>query len=336
MAFIFFKNFIITISSISSDGKAHVSDVLIEWKVTVPTSVNYASYISIRLVTIIKSHSKRQWTSWHENAGSFFIEIIYGKRKTFVEQYEVQTNIMLLGYFPAYTVWCHTCISKSVITLVKAKIGPLIVLETSDSVHIRETYRYIVITYFTPGITYLKHIQPFEIILYKRFFCYIPCHRESWEKPKLITYSKVFGSRITEVEINKVTIFPVIGEASWESLMTNGNTILQVATQIISTYFWILIILQYRTYMMMFVENTVIMQLCLKEFMAVATTSCTLCHLLLFIQSLEDQITFTVSETFRFPSFRRFQLVYIIRVVCVVAKTSDKLQSFGYEIEFLI
>ena len=30
MAFIFFKNFIITINSISSDGKAHVSDVLIE------------------------------------------------------------------------------------------------------------------------------------------------------------------------------------------------------------------------------------------------------------------------------------------------------------------
>lgn len=57
-----------------------------------------------------------------------------------------------------------------------------------------------------------------------RFFCNIPCCRISWEKAILMSRCKVFGTVIPKVEIEEITVFPSIGEASSKSLMAFINT----------------------------------------------------------------------------------------------------------------
>ena len=218
------------------------------------------------------------------------MKIIYSQREFVITNRKIESQIVFCGYFPTDIRTGYLGISYTTIIVADTKVTPLITAVGTDSINERETFACTVTAYLTPRIANLKHIQPFHVLLDKSFLGNIPSSRDRRKETKTIFRCKILRTIVTKIEVKKVTVFPVIGCTTGESLVATGNTGLQIRSQIISLDFGILIILQSSIQVMVF-KDAVIVQFRFKKLLAVTIASGTLSHLHFFVETMEDKFT---------------------------------------------
>ena len=140
---------------------------------------------------------------------------------------------MFLRYLPGCCGGCHFLVVLSCIPVVQVEVCPLIAVRRFiDFIQEGETSIFAFvdgsISYLTPRITHFEHIHPRQMFLHKLLFGNIPCQRHCRKEPETVVGGKIFGTGVTTVEVDKIAVFPVVSNSTGISLVTIGNTGLQV------------------------------------------------------------------------------------------------------------
>src|SRR5690606_22394449 len=101
---------------------------------------------------------------------------------------------------------------------------------------VRETdISQIIIPCFTIRISNFEHINPANVFQ-QRFFTNIPSTGNGRKESEAVIFMKILGTGITKIEINIITRFKIVIHASGYTLISAGDAVFQVATDILGKY----------------------------------------------------------------------------------------------------
>ncbi len=146
---------------------------------------------------------------------------------------------------------------------------------------------------------------------------------------------KVLGTVITEIEIHKVTVRPVVCHTSRQVLIALADTVLQILAQIDCFHIRILCILQCCSGMMVS-KRTVPIKLYIKEFATVSFGGTLLSHIAAIRHFLPYNFSRILVSGYCKPLFRPFVAFDVVSTVIIITEAPYKTQSFGHEIQFLL
>ena len=137
-----------------------------------------------------------------------------------IKQLSFNTHIGLDGLFPRQIISSDTCLTDNLdVGNAPSRSGAFVHFCKVGEADIGNP----VVTYRTIRSSYFKIVEPGERLLYKFVAGRYPAQCDGWEETVLSAGLEVFGTGVSEVDVQQVSILVAISKPAGYSLIAQGN-----------------------------------------------------------------------------------------------------------------